>query len=100
MSDKDDSQHALDMLNDGLEPTTRDAFARAFTLAEIPLPSELPLQPLHQELRLAIEVWHDGQAASALAGADQTSSIEHLIGRDHLALARDVKGECRIVRVG
>lgn len=85
----------LVLFDDELEDAARQAFAEAFDLQTITWPTYWPIQPLHQELRLALRLWHE----TTVAGIAWHTPIAQLVGRDHLALARDANGQTRIVRV-
>ncbi len=83
----------LDLLDDGLDDETRAAFSAAFHLAEVHIASLMEFRALHQELRLAIDIWH---ISGSTAGAG--SEFAELIGRDHLVLLVADNGQKRIVR--
>jgi len=94
MTDTPKNLGRLHMLDDGLPEDTREAFARVFELENVSLPTWAILAPLHQELRLAIEVWHDAH----IAGVDWPIPLGELVGRDKLALVHEA-AVTRIVRV-
>lgn len=85
----------LDLYDDGLDEPTRLGFASEFKLAELALPTSMQIQAIHQELRLAIGLWHDTSAA----GLVWHLPLEQLVGRDQLVLAVGVDGQKRIVRI-
>jgi len=91
----------LGLLDDGLDQETRAAFASAFHLAELAITTAVHLEPIHQELRLAIQIWRTSrQTESPSVNSAETSTLEHLIGRDHLVLVRGQDDQLRLARTG